>query len=311
MDRVGRGVDPGRVEFLRRAGVLALLRVRQSHDPRRAMDRERADHLVASGQPARVSVALRDRRSRDGRVWTSRDRRHRISISRVGADRGALFSLYHFVAPVVVMWTLRRLGYDKRAWRLAVAALVVVLPINYFWRPGHDINWARGPFFHEQHVVPGWLYLAAYIVVVPLVVYLPTHLVLRRVVSPGSSCIGLTHPPLASRHDELSLARPRRTSRLYSRSRHRRIARPRRGVCAESRAHRALYWFTDLGAAIAEATRTGKPILSLRLLGRLDQELSCANSRFFRKLLYPDAPINQLLRERFVLHWDRSGRCRS
>jgi hypothetical protein len=75
-------------------------------------------------------------------------------------------------------------------------------------------------------------------------------------------------------------------------------------VCAQKDAHTSLlYWFTDLDAAIAEARRTAKPILSLRLLGRLDEELSCANSRFFRKLLYPDARINQVLRQDFVLHW--------
>lgn len=74
-------------------------------------------------------------------------------------------------------------------------------------------------------------------------------------------------------------------------------------VCAQKDAHTALlYWFTDLDAAIAQARRTRRPILSLRLLGRLDQELSCANSRFFRKLLYPDRDINTRLR-RFVLHW--------
>jgi len=75
-------------------------------------------------------------------------------------------------------------------------------------------------------------------------------------------------------------------------------------ICAQKDAHTArLYWFTDLRAAIAEAERTQRPILSLRLLGRLDEELSCANSRFFRKLLYPDPQINQVLRSEFVLHW--------
>ncbi len=64
-----------------------------------------------------------------------------------------------------------------------------------------------------------------------------------------------------------------------------------------------LSWFTDLGAAIAAARRTQRPILSLRLLGRLDQALSCANSRFFRRLLYPEPRIHRVLRERFVLHW--------
>ena len=75
-------------------------------------------------------------------------------------------------------------------------------------------------------------------------------------------------------------------------------------LCAQKDAHTALlYWFTDLDAAVAHARRTNRPILSLRLLGRLDEELSCANSRFFRKLLYPEPRINQLLRDRFVLHW--------
>lgn len=75
-------------------------------------------------------------------------------------------------------------------------------------------------------------------------------------------------------------------------------------LCAQFAAHTTLlYWHTDLGAAIAEARRTQRPILSLRLLGRLDEELSCANSRFFRRLLYPEPRINRVLRERFVLHW--------
>ena len=75
-------------------------------------------------------------------------------------------------------------------------------------------------------------------------------------------------------------------------------------ICAQKDAHTAhLYWFTELPAALAEARRTHRPILSLRLLGRLDEELSCANSRFFRKLLYPDPAINAIMRRDFVLHW--------
>ena len=88
--------------------------------------------------------------------------------------------------------------------------------------------------------------------------------------------------------------------------RHGRAASPALdGICNQKDAHTTLlYWFTDLPAASAEAQRTQRPILSLRLLGRLDEELSCANSRFFRKLLYPEARINRVLRERFVLHWE-------
>jgi hypothetical protein len=64
-----------------------------------------------------------------------------------------------------------------------------------------------------------------------------------------------------------------------------------------------LFWYTDLEQAKAAAKASGKPILSLRLLGRLDQDLSCANSRFFRVALYPNTEVSRLLQDRFILHW--------
>jgi hypothetical protein len=64
-----------------------------------------------------------------------------------------------------------------------------------------------------------------------------------------------------------------------------------------------LYWHTDLEAAKKASAETGKPILSLRLLGKLTDEFSCANSRFFRTVLYPNDAVAATLRERFVLHW--------
>jgi hypothetical protein len=64
-----------------------------------------------------------------------------------------------------------------------------------------------------------------------------------------------------------------------------------------------LYWYTDLDSAKKASAASGKPILSLRLLGKLTDEFSCANSRFFRTVLYPNAEVAAALRERFVLHW--------
>ncbi len=64
-----------------------------------------------------------------------------------------------------------------------------------------------------------------------------------------------------------------------------------------------LYWYTDLDAAKAAAEREHKPILSLRLLGKLTDEYSCANSRFFRTTLYANEEVGKVLRERFILHW--------
>ncbi len=64
-----------------------------------------------------------------------------------------------------------------------------------------------------------------------------------------------------------------------------------------------LYWYTDLDRAKDAARASGKPILALRLLGGLDADLSCANSRFFRTMLYPNSAVGNALREGFVLYW--------
>ncbi len=64
-----------------------------------------------------------------------------------------------------------------------------------------------------------------------------------------------------------------------------------------------LFWFTDLEEAKKQAVKSNKPILSLRLLGNLNEEFSCANSRFFRALLYSNKEVSKYLRENYVLHW--------
>ena len=91
-----------------------------------------------------------------------------------------VLSLFHVVTPPLLLWAIWKLGYDRRGWKLATLMTWIVIPTNYFWRPQYDINWARGLFMREQHVVPGAVYLIAYLIVVPLLIYYPTHLVLSR-----------------------------------------------------------------------------------------------------------------------------------
>lgn len=64
-----------------------------------------------------------------------------------------------------------------------------------------------------------------------------------------------------------------------------------------------LYWHTNLDEAKVAAQAEGKPILSLRLLGKLNEEYSCANSRFFRTTLYANRDVADYLRDHFILHW--------
>jgi hypothetical protein len=86
--------------------------------------------------------------------------------------------LYHLVVPPLLLWAIHRLGYDPRALKWAMLECWIVVPINFFWRASYNVNWARG-LGHDQHAIPAWLYLAAYLIAVPIAVYWPTHLLLK------------------------------------------------------------------------------------------------------------------------------------
>jgi len=64
-----------------------------------------------------------------------------------------------------------------------------------------------------------------------------------------------------------------------------------------------LYWYTDLDEAKRAAKAQNKPILTLRLLGNLNEEFSCANSRLFRAVLYSNTTVSKYLRDNYILHW--------
>jgi hypothetical protein len=86
-----------------------------------------------------------------------------------------LLSLFHVVTPLLLLWAIWKLGYDSRGWKFQTLLTWIVVPINYFWRPEYDVNWARGLFFHEQHTLPGFIYLLIYFIMVPAMVYYPMH----------------------------------------------------------------------------------------------------------------------------------------
>jgi hypothetical protein len=90
-----------------------------------------------------------------------------------------LLGLYHLAVPPLLLWLVRRLGCDQVAWKWATVEMLIVVPINFFWRAQYNVNWARG-IGHEQHLMPSWLYLVGYLVVAPLLVYWPTQLLLQR-----------------------------------------------------------------------------------------------------------------------------------
>jgi hypothetical protein len=91
-------------------------------------------------------------------------------------------SLFHVVLPVLLVWTLGRLGYDPRALMVQTVLGTALLVLSYvLTKPGDNVNWVFGPGATPQRRIPRFVYLATVLVFFPLVVYWPTHLVLRSV----------------------------------------------------------------------------------------------------------------------------------
>lgn len=89
-------------------------------------------------------------------------------------------SLFHLWLPALLLWMVRRLGYDRRALAAQTVLTWTILALSFAaTTPERNLNWVLGPG-HIQTTVPAWLYLLAEMAVFPLVIYLPVDLVLRR-----------------------------------------------------------------------------------------------------------------------------------
>lgn len=92
-----------------------------------------------------------------------------------------LLSLFHIALPPLLLWALRRTGYDSRAWRFQSAIALLAFIASRFTNPELNINFAfRDPFWHRAWG-PAPIHVAVSVLFMVFVVYLPTHLVLRRV----------------------------------------------------------------------------------------------------------------------------------
>lgn len=102
-----------------------------------------------------------------------------------------LLSLFHVALPPLLLWALCRTGYDRRAWALQSAIAVFAFIASRFTNPVANINFAfKDPFWHRS-VGPAPIHVAASILFMAIVVYLPTHLVLARIYTPSQ--VGASH----------------------------------------------------------------------------------------------------------------------
>lgn len=89
-------------------------------------------------------------------------------------------TVFHVVLPLLLLWGVYLMGYHRGGWALQSAIALPVFIIARFTKPDTNVDFAfSDPFLHRSwspaalYVFVAWLFMV-------LVVYLPTHLVLKR-----------------------------------------------------------------------------------------------------------------------------------
>ena len=91
-------------------------------------------------------------------------------------------SLFHIFLPILLLWLIHQLGYDANALFIQTCVAWIVLPLTYWLtNPAENVNWVHGPAGKKQAHMPPLLYLALLMLVFPLLVYFPAHLLLQAV----------------------------------------------------------------------------------------------------------------------------------
>ncbi len=91
-----------------------------------------------------------------------------------------LMSTFHIALPIVLLLSLRRTGYDPRALRLQSLIAVAVVITSRFIDPQKNINFAIADPFFRRSWGPAPVHLAVILAPLILLIYLPTHIVLKR-----------------------------------------------------------------------------------------------------------------------------------
>ena len=109
-----------------------------------------------------------------------------------------ILSTFHIWLPVLLVWLVWRLGYDRRAfWTQSIIAIGLLLasyaltdprhPPTGYPAPAVNVNRVYGPKLTEvQTWMPPFLYLSLYAAALILCIYLPTHLLFRRLFPPSA-----------------------------------------------------------------------------------------------------------------------------
>ncbi len=91
-------------------------------------------------------------------------------------------SAFHIVLPLLLLWTLHQLGYDQRAFLWQTIVALGILPLSYLVSNAQEnVNWVYGFGQNPQRFLPAPLFVILLMLLFPLAVYLPTHLLFIRI----------------------------------------------------------------------------------------------------------------------------------
>jgi hypothetical protein len=89
-------------------------------------------------------------------------------------------SLYHVPLPFLLVWMVRRLGYDPRALKLATLMAWVILPATFLVAsPEYNINWVYGLQEDSIRWVPAPVHLGFMMILYPVLMVWPAHRLLQ------------------------------------------------------------------------------------------------------------------------------------
>ncbi len=89
-------------------------------------------------------------------------------------------SLFHLALPPAMLWMIYRYGYDARALPAQVALAWLVVPASYLLAPAaKNVNWVRGFGHPAKTPLRPSAHMLLMMLVYPLVIYLPTHWLLK------------------------------------------------------------------------------------------------------------------------------------
>lgn len=98
-----------------------------------------------------------------------------------------LLSLFHVVWPLLLVWSLRRVGYDRRGLPLQVAVTLAAVIASRAFGPALNLNYAfRDPLWGRQFG-PAATHVLVILAGTVALLYLPTHVLLSRLLTPAGN----------------------------------------------------------------------------------------------------------------------------